>query len=351
MSTHRVDPGTASAVAPVPVTILTGFLGAGKTTLINHILNGDHGLRVAILVNDFGALNIDADLITRVDSDVINLANGCVCCTIRDDLVDATLTALNRPEKPEYVLLEASGVANPASIAQTFHNPGLDELLQLESILCVVDAEQVFAAPELMELKIFQMACADLVILNKVDLVDRDQISKITAWLDERFSRYRLVEAEHGDVPLPVLLAVGRFGPTRGEAAAVRRPAVRLEPDAHLRAGGEELSARFDTWCYETHRPLSLEALRAAASNLSPSIYRAKGVVCSTEAPRHRAVLQVVGRRVEVMIGDEWDVRPPQTRIVVIGAPRAVCPQALRAVFDACVDEERPDARGAPGPG
>src|SRR5208283_1914660 len=143
----------------VPITILTGFLGAGKTTLLNRILTGNHGLRVGVLVNDFGSINIDAELVVGVDGNMMSLANGCVCCQIRDDLLKTVIETINRPEGPQYILLEASGVADPAGIFMTFNDPDLGDRIRLDSVICVVDADQVFAHPEyppLMDLKLRQ---------------------------------------------------------------------------------------------------------------------------------------------------------------------------------------------------
>jgi G3E family GTPase len=191
--------GSEDASDPVPVMVLTGFLGAGKTTLLNRILLCGHGLRVAVLVNDFGDINIDGDLVAGVRAGVISLANGCVCCSIRDDLIETVMAALDLPEQPEYIVLEASGVAEPTGIATTLMLPDFRSRIRLDSITCVLDAEQVFEVPELMELKIWQAAFADLLVLNKVDLVDRAQVDRVRAWLDSRMHRYRLVQAARCD--------------------------------------------------------------------------------------------------------------------------------------------------------
>jgi len=276
---------------------------------------------VAVLVNDFGSINIDAELIVGVERNVISLTNGCICCSLRDDLIKTVMETINRPERPEYILLEASGVAEPSGIAITFNNPDLRQHIRLDSIICVLDAEQVFAATETMELKIFQIAWADMVILNKVDLVDRKEIDKIKEWLDSRFNRYRLIEATHCDVPLPILLSVGRFD-------AIQVKANTSQSD-HAKT--------FSTWSYETDRPLSLEALRETASRLPVGIYRAKGVIYAADEPQRRVILQVVGRRVDISLGETWGGRPARTQIVAIGAPGAIDEETLRNRFEHCI--------------
>jgi G3E family GTPase len=311
----------------VPVTILTGFLGAGKTTLLNRILNGSHGLRVAVLVNDFGAINIDAELIVGVEDNAISLANGCVCCNIRDDLIETVEMVINRPEQPEYILLEASGVADPSGIAFTFVQPNFRDRIRLDSIISIVDAEQAFAYPEyrgVEELKLRQIGFSDMVILNKVDLVNDEEMKKVRGWINKRMNRVRIVEAVQCDVPLEILLAVGRFDPLQ---------LVEETEQSH-----NHHDHTFSTWSFESERPLSLEALITMIKKKLPAnIYRCKGIIHTVDHPDRRIILQAVGRRSDITLDKEWSDHPRRTQIVAIGAYKTIDEKALSAQFEACL--------------
>ena len=313
--------------AGIPVTILTGFLGAGKTTLLNRILTGEHGLRVAVLVNDFGAINVDAELVVGVEDDMISLANGCVCCQVRDDLIEAIDAVLERPEPVDYVLLEASGVADPASIFVTFTDEKYRDRIRVDGITCVVDADQVLDENDLEPmalLKLRQIGFADMLVLNKTDLAGDEQVAKVRAWIDSRLNRVRIIEATHCQVPLEILLGAGRFDPAQ---------CARQLDDEQQEHGRE-----FARWSYETSTPMSLASLGEMVKRRLPrGVYRCKGVVHSEETPRQRSVLQVVGRRSDVTPDRLWDTELPQTRIVAIGAPGKIDPDQLQTLFDSCL--------------
>jgi G3E family GTPase len=324
----------------VPITILTGFLGAGKTTLLNRILTGNHGLRVGVLVNDFGSINIDAELVVGVDGNMISLANGCVCCQIRDDLVESVVALLARPETVEYILLEASGVADPAGIFVTFNDPNLRDRIGLDSVTCVVDADQVFAHPEyppLLDLKLRQVGFADMLILNKVSLAGPEQVERVRTWLDDHFNRLRIVETDYCEVPYEILLGVGRFDPARAGLTSHAVEHDCTDPSCYDDHHEHDHSKVFSTWSYETDQPLALEALRQTMRTLPGTVYRAKGVVYTTDAPQRRAVLQVVGRRVDISLQDEWGQRAPRTQIVAIGAAGGIDASLLQQKVASCI--------------
>ena len=317
----------------VPLTILTGFLGAGKTTLLNRILTGDHGLKVGILVNDFGAINVDAELVVDVEDGMISLANGCVCCQIRDDLIESVAALLEREDPIEYIILEASGVADPAGIYMTFVDSAYRDMIRLDSVTCVVDADQVFTYddPDLAKLKLQQIGFADLVILNKIDLAGVEETAKVKKWIDGFFSRVRVVPAVKCVVPLEILLSVGRFDVTR---------AITDDAASHDHHHGHHHGIAFKTWNNTWEAPFSRKAIeRMIKRELPANIYRCKGFVYLQDDPANRYVLQVVGRRIELVKDRAWNDDAPMTRLVAIAHGSTLNGDHLTELFDACVAE------------
>lgn len=192
----------------IPVTILTGFLGAGKTTLLNHILTQPHGYKVAIIVNEFSHVNVDSRLLVNSDEEVIDLNNGCLCCRVRGDLIKSLSTLINHNKKFDYVLVETTGLADPSPVAHTFFLPELADKIRLDAIVTVVDArhveQELKQAPETRQ----QIAFADVLLLNKTDLVTPKELADIEHHLQHMNQLAKIHRTERSQIDLSKILDI-----------------------------------------------------------------------------------------------------------------------------------------------
>lgn len=286
--------GSGLAVAKPRVTVLTGFLGAGKTTLVNHILSSDHGRRIAVIVNEAGEIGIDGDLIVSSDEEIIELANGCVCCTlsVRNDLTGMVLKLLERAEPPDYVLIEASGLADPAPITQALFVDDLGERVRVDGILALIDAKH---APTHLDGSgsdpsggrvVDQIVCADRILLNKTDLVTAEDCDEIEQRVREFNSTAPIIRTSYARVDPDRILGIGAFDPAARASDAGfwdLGPGVQA-PDAEVSSivvDGDLDERRLRNWLSELTR------VRAR------DIYRLKGVLSVRGRPE-RMVLQGV---------------------------------------------------------
>ena len=291
------------------LTIIGGYLGAGKTTLVNHLLRNANGLRLAVLVNEFGQLPIDEDLIEAQDDDIISIAGGCVCCSYGNDLTLALMDMVALDPPPDHVLLEASGVALPGAIAASV------SLLQgyaLDGIITLCNAETVIEQTGdtyIADTIGRQIKDADLIVLNKSDLVEPDHLTEVERYLHTMSGRAEVIAAQHGALPLEILLRS-----FEGQNLGAARSAP-------------EHDHGFCTASFVISAPVNADAMARALAHPSLALIRAKGFV--EDVSGEMKALQIVGRRWEATSHPD----APPAGIVVIGRARDFDEEAIRSLI------------------
>ncbi len=321
----------------VPVTVLTGYLGAGKTTLLNHVLTAQHGLHLGVIINEFGEIGIDDALVIGSDEDVIEMGNGCVCCTVRGDLMTSVRALLARRDDLDGILIETTGLADPGPVAQTFYaDPYLAEATRLDAIITLVDAlhveQHLETSPECRS----QVASADVVLLNKTDLVEQGDLERVQARLRDLNPLATLHATERATIDVAHVLSLGALDLHRQHGLLpTSGPSTSAAPTSHEHAHEHGIVSvsldepgvvdkeRVDMWLQ------FLAAMRAR------DLYRLKGIL-HVVGDDHRWVVQGVHRIVEGTRQRPWaQGEERRSRIVFIG--RNLDRDELLRGFKACL--------------
>jgi G3E family GTPase len=364
-STSAMDP----APTALPVTILTGFLGAGKTTLLNHILSNQQGVKTAVLVNEFGEIGIDNDLIIATGEDMVELSNGCICCSINGELLEAVYRILDRPDPVDYLVVETTGLADPLPVAMTFLGSDLRDATRLDSIITLIDAENF--TEEILEGDVAraQVVYGDILMLNKCDLVSEERLTAVETRLREIKTDARILRSVKGEVSLPLLLSVGLFESDKVVAEQESAPHNHdheQHHDHHDHSGcdhdhghcehdhGHEHShghdhahnhshehadhlaiEGFTSLSFSSDGPFALRKFQNFLDNQLPAgVFRAKGILWFNESER-RHVFHLAGKRFSIDDSDWSSNAERRNQLVLIG--KQLDHATLRKQLQACV--------------
>lgn len=316
----------------VPITLLTGYLGAGKTTLINHVLNNQEGFKVAVIVNDIGEVNIDADLIGKggivkeKDSSLVPLSNGCICCTLKVDLMQQ-IVDLIKTGKFDYILIEASGVCEPLPIAQTITvlseqtaDYGLPKICRLDNVVTVVDAlrlrdefdcgdnlvKEEIDEEDIENLLIQQIEFCNKIILNKVDDLSEEELNKVKAIIKKLQPKAEIIETNYGKVDVNKILNTNSFDFEEASMSAGWIEELNRDDNEEDEIEGETEEYGIGTFAYYRRAPFDKEKFDKFATNLPSNIIRCKGVLWFEDEPESSYVFEQSGKQVQAFCAGEW---------------------------------------------
>ncbi len=363
----ETEPAMDAPKHGIPVTIITGFLGSGKTTLLNHILTNQQGLKTAVLVNEFGEIGIDNELIVTSDDNMVELNNGCICCTINEDLVNAVYKVLERQEKLDYLVVETTGLADPLPVALTFLGTELRDMTRLDSIVTVVDAANYSLDLFNSEAAYSQIAYGDIIILNKTDLVEEADLDLLEVKIRDIKEGARILRAVKSEVPLPLVLSIGLFESDKyfqseetpsshdhehhdhghhdhehhdhDEHAHHDHAHHEHHDHAHHDHSDHLENDGFTSLSFQSDKPFSLRKFQYFLDNQLPTnVFRAKGIMWFEESPK-RHIFHLSGKRFSID-DDEWKGEP-KNQIVLIGQGLDI--EDLRSQLENCLCTPSPN--------